>query len=99
MAETTRLPGPNTDLWDWQLKGSCRGMNSAFFFHPENERGSSRRRREERAKAVCRGCPVLQDCRDHALSVEEPYGVWGGLGEGERQHLIASHRRQVRLAH
>lgn len=98
MAETKRLPGPNADLWDWQLQGSCRGMNSSFFFHPENERGQSRRRREERAKAVCRSCPVLAQCREHALAVEEPYGVWGGLGEGERQSLIAGHRRQVRLA-
>lgn len=97
MADTKRLPGPNTDVWDWQLEGSCRGMNSSFFFHPENERGQSRRRREERAKAVCRTCPVIDRCREHALAVEEPYGVWGGLGEGERQLLIAQHRREVRL--
>ncbi|MGH3495805.1 MAG: WhiB family transcriptional regulator, partial [Sciscionella sp.] len=32
MAEITRLPGTNTEAWDWQLQGSCRGMNSEFFF-------------------------------------------------------------------
>src|SRR3954452_750892 len=26
MADVRRLPGPNADLWDWQLHGACRGM-------------------------------------------------------------------------
>ena len=42
MADTRRLPGPNADVWDWQLDGSCRGMDSAFFFHPDGERGPAR---------------------------------------------------------
>ena len=52
MADTRRLPGPNADMWDWQLEGSCRGMDSASFFHPDGERGPARARREARAKAV-----------------------------------------------
>ncbi|HAM24406.1 MAG TPA: WhiB family transcriptional regulator, partial [Actinobacteria bacterium] len=46
MADLSRLPGPNADLWDWQLEGACRGLDSAVFFHPEGERGSARARRE-----------------------------------------------------
>ena len=37
MTNVTRLPGPIADVWDWQLEGNCRGMDSAFFFHPEGE--------------------------------------------------------------
>ena len=84
MADTRRLPVPVTDIWDWQMRGACRGMDSAFFFHPEGERGPARANREARAKEVCRRCPVLEQCRRHALAVHEPYGVWGGLSESER---------------
>jgi len=33
---------------------------------------------------------VLQQCRTHALSVREPYGVWGGISEDERSSILAS---------
>ena len=81
MAEITRLPGPVADLWDWQLEGACRGVSPEAFFHPEGERGPRRRNRDAAAKAVCAACPVLAECRSHALQVREPYGVWGGLTE------------------
>ncbi len=88
MADVRRLPRPVTDIWDWQMRGTCRGMNSDLFFHPERERGSARAEREARAKTVCRDCPVLAQCRNHALAVQEPYGVWGGLPEAERNAQI-----------
>jgi WhiB family redox-sensing transcriptional regulator len=31
---------------------------------------------------------VLQQCRDHALLMHEPYGVWGGLTPRERNILL-----------
>lgn len=88
MADTRRLPGPNADVWDWQMLGSCRGMASSAFFHPEGERGPARARRETSAKAVCLECPVLAECRAHALAVHEPYGIWGGLSESERAGIV-----------
>jgi WhiB family redox-sensing transcriptional regulator len=98
MADTRRLPGPNADIWDWQLEGSCRGMDSAFFFHPDGERGPARNRREARAKAICHACPVLDLCRRHALAVHEPYGIWGGLSESERDNIIKSRKRTLAIA-
>ena len=85
MATVSRLPGPVADLWQWQLEGSCRRENPDVFFHPEGERGPARRSRDSQAKAVCMGCPVLQSCREHALHVREPYGVWGAMTEYERE--------------
>ncbi|SER97493.1 WhiB family transcriptional regulator [Actinokineospora terrae] len=98
MAEITRLPKPVSDEWAWQLNGSCRGADSMVFFHPDAERGPARHAREERAKAVCRACPVLAQCREHALAVQEPYGIWGAMGEGERRTLIAQRRRALRVS-
>lgn len=94
MANLRRLPGPNADLWDWQLDAACRGLDSEVFFHPDRERGEARDARDAAAKAICGGCPVKQQCLDHALAVREPYGVWGGLTEDERAELLAQRRRR-----
>lgn len=90
MADVSRLPGPNADIWDWQLHGSCRGENPDIFFHPEGERGPARAARERAAKAICATCPVIAQCAAHALSVREPYGIWGGLSEDEREDIYNS---------
>jgi WhiB family transcriptional regulator, redox-sensing transcriptional regulator len=92
MADFSRLPGPNADLWDWQLRGLCRGKDSSLFFHPEGERGAARSSREAAAKEICMNCPVQIPCADHALKVREPYGVWGGMTVEEREELLR--RRQ-----
>ena len=96
MPERSRQPGPITALWEWQYQGACLGMDSSIFFHPEGERGSSRRRRDESAKAVCATCPVIINCREHALATHEPYGVWGGLTEEERRAQIARQEQRHR---
>ncbi|MFT4202019.1 WhiB family transcriptional regulator [Gordonia sp. (in: high G+C Gram-positive bacteria)] len=92
------LPGPNADIWDWQRLGTCRGEASSVFFHPDGERGRARARREQRAKELCHSCPVLAQCREHALRVGEPYGIWGGLGETERAMILKGRGRRGNLA-
>jgi WhiB family redox-sensing transcriptional regulator len=88
MAEISRLPQPIADHWDWQYQGACRTLPSEMFFHPDGERGPRRRNRENVAKAICATCPVLIQCREHALAVQEPYGIWGGLSEEDRLAII-----------
>lgn len=95
MADFSRLPGPNADLWDWQLVAACRGVDSSLFFHPEGERGAARSAREASAKEVCMRCPVRAECATHALAVREPYGVWGGLTEDEREAMMGRSRNRV----
>lgn len=94
MPDVSRLPAPLIDSYDWQLRGACRGADSAVFFLPDGERGPSKRRRERQAKAFCNGCAVLEQCREFALSSQEPYGVWGGLTPRERE-LLWSRTRTV----
>lgn len=76
---------PVLSLWEWQHRGLCRRSSPELFFHPEGERGPAARWRERRAVAICQACPVLDACREHALRVGEPYGVWGGMTEEERE--------------
>lgn len=88
-AERTEALRPVADEWEWQYQGACRGMDPEMFFHPDGERGPRRRNRENAAKAVCASCPVLQKCRERALAIAEPYGIWGGLSEDDRVAILS----------
>lgn len=88
MSRSDFLPGAQVDHWEWQLLGACRACDTEMFFHPEDERGAARARRERAAKAVCADCPVLYVCRAHALRSREPHGVWGGMSEHERARVL-----------
>lgn len=92
MSQLPNLPGPIMDRWEWQFDGLCNDLETSIFFHPDGERGGTRRRRAEAAKAICQKCPVLIQCRDHALATREPYGVWGGMSEDERRIYLRTGR-------
>jgi WhiB family redox-sensing transcriptional regulator len=98
MADISRLPAPSADNYEWQFQGACRGEDPETFFHPEGERGPSRAAREARAKAVCAACPVIAQCAAHALSVREPYGIWGGMSEDDREQIYARQKLSRNIA-
>ena len=99
MREIDRLVLPQDDhLRPWQDLSACNAEHSDLFFPARSERASVRVRRESRAKAICGTCPVMQQCRDHALRVEEPSGIWGGLTEDERSRLLSELNRVGSLA-
>lgn len=80
-----RVPADST--WFWQEGGACRQVDPTLFFHPQNERGLARLRRDRMAKTVCATCSVRLECADYAIRAREPYGVWGGLTEEDREHI------------
>ena len=43
---------------------------------------------QNRAKAVCMGCPVRTECLSDALDNRVEFGVWGGMTERERRALL-----------
>lgn len=43
-----------------------------------------------RAKAICNVCPVLSPCADYAVTINEPYGIWGATSETDRKSLVAA---------
>ena len=74
----------------WQPVASCSGSHSHLFFPPNvTERKDERERREIRAKSVCMICPVGRECLDYAMTIREPYGIWGSLTETERRQVLA----------
>jgi WhiB family redox-sensing transcriptional regulator len=80
---------PEDVEWHWQDHGSCRTSDPTLFFHPQNERGAARRSRVQAAKSVCASCPVQTECADYAIRSREPYGIWGGMSEEEREEIYA----------
>ena len=78
---------PTVDFWAWRSMGACQEHPVELFFHSEDTPRGERRRNEREAAAICGDCPVLQTCRDYALSTGERYGVWGGLTENQRLRI------------
>lgn len=75
--------------FDWQRDAACRGQHAPNFFPPPHfEPKALRVARERTAKAICRQCPVSDECLTYALESREPHGVWGGLNEAERRELL-----------
>ncbi|MBV7673311.1 WhiB family transcriptional regulator [Streptomyces halstedii] len=79
---------------NWRTHAACRDEDPDLFF-PIGTTGPALVQTEE-AKAVCRSCPVRQQCLDWALENNQDTGVWGGLGETERRTLKRRSRRQAR---
>jgi WhiB family transcriptional regulator, redox-sensing transcriptional regulator len=88
---TLKQPRPIATDWEWQESAACRELPTEMFFYPDGERGPRRKNRENAAKAVCASCPVIQACRQQALTLIEPYGIWGGLTEDDRVAILSRH--------
>ena len=65
---------------DWWRRALCSGRQTEVWFPDEHEPAVV-------AKSYCRRCPVRSDCLAHAMERVEPYGIWGGLTEHERELL------------
>lgn len=61
----------------WMSWALCAETDPELFFP---EKGGSPRR----AKEICAGCPVRQECLEYALKNGET-GVWGGTTEWHRE--------------
>jgi hypothetical protein len=67
----------------------CKQHLDLFFAPVDDGRiEEGRVEREAAAATICFSCPYRIKCLDHALVTREPYGVWGGMGEGERRKFV-----------
>ncbi|MFF0814546.1 WhiB family transcriptional regulator [Rhodococcus sp. NPDC003318] len=69
------LPAPVVEAWEWQLRARCRTCDVDFF--------GDTTELVDRAKSVCTGCPVQEECRWFAARAGETHGVWGGVSAEE----------------
>ena len=69
----------------WMADGNCRLHPPATFF-PSDGVGV------DRARKICRDCPVVATCLDYALDARIDHGVWGGCSERERRRILKRRR-------
>ncbi|MEV6741795.1 WhiB family transcriptional regulator [Streptomyces sp. NPDC051104] len=70
---------------NWRDHAACRHEDPDLFF-PIGTTGPALLQ-TQRAKAVCRRCPVQEECLQWALETDQAIGVWGGTSETERRAL------------
>lgn len=73
---------------DFRHSAACLDSDPELFF-PVGDLGPAQRQIAA-AKAVCRRCPVIEECLAWALHARHEEGVWGGRDMAERRDL---HRR------
>lgn len=70
------------------VDAACRDYDTNFFFPVKGAASGKALRDIEDAKAVCAGCPVLEQCRDYILGdhprYEDDYGIYAGLSPEDR---------------
>ena len=74
----------------WVQQGLCKTADPDELF----VRGAAQRK----AAAICRHCPVMQECAADALDNHVEYGVWGGMTERQRRALLKQHPEVVSWA-
>ena len=67
-------------LMEWSKDARCRTADPDVLF----VQGAA----QNRAKAMCLGCPVRTECLADALDNRVEFGVWGGMTERERRALL-----------
>lgn len=81
---------------DWRHGAVCADEDPDLFF-PIGEAGPALLQAEE-AKAVCRRCPVMEQCLNWALTTGQEHGVWGGTSEADRRSARRRAQRQAAAA-
>lgn len=74
------LTAPILDEKPWAAFAACKDHPGMIFF-PQNKQ------EEASALAICSACPVREECLEHAIAMNERFGVWGGATEKERRKL------------
>lgn len=82
----------------WRERAACKGADTSLFFAAEQERGSTKRAKQERARKFCDICPVTAECLRWALDNEERSGIWGGKTPDERRAIAKAERSRRRPA-
>lgn len=84
---TTSAPSTLVDPEHW-ASAVCAQVDPEMFY-PEKGEGT------KDARDLCAACPLRQECLEFALANKEEYGVWGGLGAGERKALLRQRARSA----
>ncbi|WP_152203610.1 WhiB family transcriptional regulator [Georgenia thermotolerans] len=72
----------------WMEDGLCATSSTPDAWYPERNYPS------HKAQRLCDGCPVIDQCGEWALTVQEEWGIWGGLTEEDRRAILRTRRKR-----
>jgi WhiB family transcriptional regulator, redox-sensing transcriptional regulator len=67
----------------WREDAACLGTEDEVNFFPDAEDLAS----IAKAKAICSGCPVADECLTWAIETNQGEGIWGGHTPKERRGM------------
>jgi WhiB family transcriptional regulator, redox-sensing transcriptional regulator len=82
----------------WHDRAACKGTDTALFYLKADDFPEVIKSLRIRCLTAC---PVLAECRKHALEFEDK-GFWGGTTESERRRIRAREhieKRSIRFAY
>ena len=84
----------------WYERAGCRGLPSdLFFLDCERDEYASYKRKLSHTQDICAKCEVVKECFNHALSIDESYGVWGGVDFQVRGKPNRNRTRRMKFFH
>lgn len=90
----TRAPSPDLERpTDWRDQAACLGVDPEVF-HPIGDSWTHHQADADIAKAICRQCPVVDECLEWAIGHGDKYAIAGGLTPAERAALKRKGRRR-----
>lgn len=81
----------------WREDAACRNTNPDLFFPV----GKTIDAVEETSAAIalCRRCPVREQCLEYAMVTNQRDGIWGAMSEDDRRRMrsawVAARRREL----
>lgn len=69
------------------LTAACVEVDNADVFFDETHR-----KKVNAAKKICRSCPSIKQCLEHAIKYQE-HGIWGATTTNERAKFVRASRR------
>ncbi len=87
-AELAAAPHDPDSPTAWMADGNCRLHPPSTFF-PSDGVGV------DKARKICRDCPVATMCLEYALDERIDHGVWGGCSERERRRILKRRRDEA----
>lgn len=77
----------------WTKQAACLGMDPDLFMPQRGEN-----KKVQKAKKICRNCPVVNECREYGLELSAKYdthGIFGGLSKYERAAILKQQGRRI----
>lgn len=94
--ETKSIQEERSLPWEevvWMEESACRNRDPELFFTQGWESQEAAEVRAAKAKSICRGCLVMDQCLDYALARRISHGIWGGLDRPERVEMARLRKR------